>query len=111
MRRLRLLGTCEGHGSITVPTPPIRKLLRCLLDDRDGRCLAATTQRHLHRRAVNTGVPGLAAGDKLVQLVYEALDAATQTETAHQEELAAKRALEKAHVKVSEHANRRCDPA
>ncbi len=35
-----------------------------------------------------------------MQLVYEALDAATQTETAHQEELAAKRALDKAHVKV-----------
>lgn len=52
-------------------------------------------------RPVTQVVPALAAGDKLVQLVYEALDAATQTETAHQEELAAKRALEKAHVKVS----------
>ena len=45
-------------------------------------------------------VPNMFAGDKLVQLVYEALDAATQTDTAHQEELAAKRALDKAHVKV-----------
>lgn len=44
--------------------------------------------------------PSSPTGDKLVQLVYEALDAATQTETAHQEELAAKRALDKAHVKV-----------
>lgn len=45
-------------------------------------------------------LPPPTPGDKLVQLVYEALDAATQTETAHQEELAAKRALDKAHVKV-----------
>lgn len=43
-----------------------------------------------------------------MQLVYEALDAATQTETAHQEELAAKRALDKAHVKVRRLLSVRC---
>ena len=40
------------------------------------------------------------AGDKLGQLVYEALDAATATDTAHQEELAARRVLDKAHIKA-----------
>ncbi len=40
------------------------------------------------------------AGDKLVKLVYEALDTATSADTVHQEELAAKRVLDKAHVKV-----------
>lgn len=42
----------------------------------------------------------LPAGDKLVQLVYEALDGATAADTAHQEDLAAKRVLDKAHIKV-----------
>lgn len=35
-----------------------------------------------------------------MQLVYEALDTATSADTVHQEELAAKRVLDKAHVKV-----------
>lgn len=40
------------------------------------------------------------AGDKLVQLVFEALDTATSGDTGHQEEVAAKRVMDKAHTKV-----------
>lgn len=58
-------------------------------------------------RDFHTLLKEYASGDKLVQLVYEALDAATQTETAHQEELAAKRALDKAHVKAMAGRRRR----
>ncbi|KAL4419296.1 hypothetical protein ABPG77_001628 [Micractinium sp. CCAP 211/92] len=48
-----------------------------------------------------------ASGDKLVKLVYEALDTATSADTVHQEELAAKRVLDKAHVKATAARRRR----
>jgi hypothetical protein len=49
-----------------------------------------------------------AAGEKLVQLVYEALDTATAADTAHQEDLAARRVLDKAHIKVCVWGNHGC---
>ena len=41
-----------------------------------------------------------ASGDRLVQLVYEALEGATAGDLQHGEDLAARRVLDKAHIKV-----------
>ena len=68
-------------------------------------CSPACSPAYHHPQTLRLASPR--AGEKLVQLVYEALDAATGAETAHAEELAAKRVLDKAHIKAMAGRRRR----